>query len=497
MKIKECLENISKSELNKILAYNNFTEWDITNDYDIRKLLGNLKINLSKLEETDFKILKNVINNKEVKKVSKVLTSSGYVFKINEKYVVSDEIKKCLENIGFDAEQIFINNQILIFYIFANGVLKLDKLLALAKASGYKGTEDDAIDIFLYGGLLDLQNRIVFFNDYAENVYKQDVKFRKVVNAPLDKYKIFNTDDMLSIYSTYNHLVKKTVEELLKSANVDSEGIDILNTYLNCLVLYQEPDAKKIDKILKTTNYKLSNEVKNRLLAILNFSSSLMPKWLLNGGGTYDNKNSLYNHISDSLHDMIKNLMASENETTASYTDFVEAYVITNGAITIDKLMALLEQSNCDVDKKTVLDYIESDSKYSTYKGYINPTNNSKYLLDKVIEKKEKLSEYKVISNPLEVLDKVDAIFDKVNILNAEFKLSEEMINYLLKNLFSFGITIADFDMALENSNVIMSDGVKKRYLEELNVITEELPVWIYNGYTKKEYKKINKDKKE
>ena len=454
-------------------------------------------MSLSRLEEADFKILKNIINNKEIKKVSKALTSSGYVFKINEKYVVSDEIKKYLENIGFDAEKIFINNQILIFYIFANGVLKLDKLLVLAKASGYKGTLDDAVDILLYGGCLDLQNKMVFYNDYAKNVYKQDVKFRQAVNAPLDKYMIFNTDDMTSVYGTYKNLVRKSVEELLKKANIDDEGIDILNTYFDCMILYQEPDAKKIDKILKTTNYKLSNEVKNRLLVTLKFSSSLMPKWLLNGGGTYDNKNSLHNYISDSLHDMIKKLkVLGGNKPTASYTDFVDAYIEINGAITIDKLMELLAQSKCDVDKKTVLDYIESDSRYSIYKGYINPTNNYEYLLDKVIEKKEKSSEYKVISNPDEVLDKVDAIFDKINILNAEFKITNEMIDYLIENLFPFSITSDDFDIALEDNNVVMSDGVKKRYLEELGVITKELPVWIYNGYSEKEFKELNKKQK-
>lgn len=496
MKIKECLENISKSELNKILAYNNFTEWDIANDYDIRKLLGKLKMNLPRLEEADFKILKNIINNKEVKKMSKVLTASGYVFKINEKYVVSEEIKTYLENTGFDAKKVFINNQIIIFYIFANGVLKLDKLLALAKKSGYAGTEEDVVDIFLYGDLIDLQNRMVFYNNYAKSIYEQDVKFRKAVNAPLDKYVIFNSDDMTSAYGTYSKFIKKSVEELLKSANIDGEGIDVLSSYFSCLLLYQEPDAKKIDKILKTTNYKLPNEVKKHLLLILKFSSSLMPKWLLNGGN-YDNKDSLQNHILESLQDMIKKLkVLGENKTTASYTEFVRAYVEINGAVTIDKLMELLGQSNCYVDKKTVLDYINSDSEYSIYKGYINLTNNYEYLLDKVIEKKEKLSEYKVISNPSELLDKVDAIFDKINILKAEFKLTEEMIDYLTENLFPFGITADGFDMALKDNNVVMSDGVKKRYLEELKVITEELPVWIYNGYSEKEFKKLNKKSK-
>lgn len=118
-----------------------YSEEKLTIEQLEEQILVNFSIKSITFSDKEFKCLFDLKDNKKIDKIENYLLDMGYVYKIKNEYVLPEEIYILLEMFGdLDSKDERLTPMVS-FYISANGVLDIDKLVELVCKSGIKITK--------------------------------------------------------------------------------------------------------------------------------------------------------------------------------------------------------------------------------------------------------------------------------------------------------------------------------------------------------------------
>lgn len=514
MKLKKCLEKISKKDFRALLEYYGLRDEDDLKNNNINCLNDVILSYVKYLDDKDIKTMNDILSGKVVGKNAEKLLQKGLVFNISKKLVICDEVKTEIDAFSDKESRLHARALKLLFYVFANGAIKEDYLLILAKKIDSLDDPKELVEVVKnFEGIVS-EDGLIFYNEYVQDGYKNDEEFQEAVNTPLKYYRIFSSDEMTELNNFYQKGFVESIARLFFESDSSYEKLEDVTDFVEetFVGMMLDNSGVKLDNRLKKHHLKLANHSKRSLEEFLVSSTMILPNWFENGAlimdviGVDDSGFSLRNisvmamtvdyYDDDSFLDNMKEMGLSDDEEKYSDYGYIEGYLTINGVLRVDKLMELLKKSNVSLTKSEVINYIEDNESLFLKDDYVSAFDNIDFAMKTLLTNKEKLGKYKIIDDQEDLYMSLNEIMINVDFLLREYKINEEVSRYIMANLIMTGSAKKCLENFDDVSNFKMSEKVKKRFLSELTELVEDLPAWIYNGYSEKEFKKLNKKTK-
>lgn len=181
--------------------------------------------------------------------------------------------------------------------------------------------------------------------------------------------------------------------------------------------------------------------------------------------------------------------------------DYVSAYMTYNGIISKKELQRLLKENHdFDISIKE-LDEIINDLEMVIGDDYYSLFDSNDLLEELVLPNKSKFKKYKIIDiddvGGLDALESLDIdirrYLNSINIKNSKINEIEANISILINtNIYSE----EGLKSLLEDMNINLTKNNFKELTSIINKYKNDIPIWAFNGYTKKEVNSIPKEKK-
>lgn len=207
-------------------------------------------------------------------------------------------------------------------------------------------------------------------------------------------------------------------------------------------------------------------------------------------------KEILRNLDIDSLDIDADNVIYMPNEE-----DYVSAYMTYNGIIYKTELQRLLKE-NHDFDVPIEeLDEIINDLEMVIGDDYYSLFESDNLLEELVLPNKSRFKKYKIVDiNDFTGLDALESLdidirkyLNSINIKNSKINEIEANISILINtNIYSE----EGLKSLLEDMNINLTKNNFKELTSIINKYKNDIPIWVFNGYTKKEVNSIPREKK-
>ena len=181
--------------------------------------------------------------------------------------------------------------------------------------------------------------------------------------------------------------------------------------------------------------------------------------------------------------------------------DYVSAYMTYNGIIYKTELQRLLKE-NHDFDVPIEeIDEIINDLEMVIGDDYYSLFESDNLLEELVLPNKSRFKKYRIVDiNDFTGLDALESLdidirkyLNSINIKNSKINEIEANISILINtNIYSE----EGLKSLLEDMNINLT---KKNYKELTTIINKyknDIPIWVFNGYTKKEINSIPREEK-
>ena len=184
-------------------------------------------------------------------------------------------------------------------------------------------------------------------------------------------------------------------------------------------------------------------------------------------------------------------------DETLTDDDYVNLYVLYNGVIERQKLKEMLKDNhNLDYTLKEMDDTIEQVGLKIVGDSYYIPFLQEDLAESKVIPYKKLLNKYKVLSNDdLKYFTIIDTLSLKIDTLLDKLKIKD----YLLKELEASIIILISINEPyipflryfFKSNKIKIKESLFKELLSIIDIYKDDIPVWIYNGYSMREFSKL------
>ena len=181
--------------------------------------------------------------------------------------------------------------------------------------------------------------------------------------------------------------------------------------------------------------------------------------------------------------------------------DYVSAYMTYNGIIYKKELQKLLKE-NHDFDVPIEeLDEIIGDLEMVIGDDYYSLFESDNLLEELVLPNKSRFKKYKIVDiNDFTGLDALESLdidirkyLNSINIKNSKINEIEANISILINtNIYSE----EGLKSLLEDMNINLTKNNFKELTSIINKYKNDIPIWVFNGYTKKEVNSIPREKK-
>ena len=181
--------------------------------------------------------------------------------------------------------------------------------------------------------------------------------------------------------------------------------------------------------------------------------------------------------------------------------DYVSAYMTYNGIIYKKELQKLLKE-NHDFDVPIEeLDEIINDLEMVIGDDYYSLFESDNLLEELVLPNKSRFKKYKIVDiNDFTGLDALESLdidirkyLNSINIKNSKINEIEANISILINtNIYSE----EGLKSLLEDMNINLTKNNFKELTSIINKYKNDIPIWVFNGYTKKEVNSIPREKK-
>lgn len=459
MNIKECIEKMTSEELEKLKQKYNAE--------DIDDIVNNIIINTSEkaifLTDDEIKILAYFDDNE----VSDYLLDNDYILKVNGKYIVYDRIKK-LANFFIDSNYLNRKYFTVMFYVTINGKISFKDVMRLCRKSGVAISFKELDEIINIHDL-DVDDNFIY-DELTEDLPTSVSKEYKAFD--LHMIYIFN-------YLFLNYYPNKIMHIIGKYMHTDEKENDC--RAFCAFSMNGDKVFTDLDEILKSFNIKLPYKVKCELIELLTQMHDYLPNYIYKGNPPIIEEGKM---SEEEYYDYIKKI--SIKYVDKNIVNYIKAYVCINGILDIDKLIEILEKNhNIHVSKEDIKIF----AKYSD----LHHTNNTLSLLpiDSVTSLfeilKTKNINYKIIDNPVKVIESFkDGVKQIESIIKKHIDDEKAISTFVVCALIGF-VDMKNIKKFLDVSDAHLSENEIKSIISDVCKITDNLPCWLYNGFTKKE----------
>ena len=486
MNLEKCLESLSEKEYEKLRKLYSDEELSI-NDL-AREIYISFFSNSLVFTDEELNALRLLSEKKEVKKVSKYLLKYGYVYKIDDKYVLPDNFKSSVCAFFQDLPVRERKVLVLSFYMSSNGVLELNTLIKLMDKSGAKITKDEAIDISKENNYV-IDNNMIYLNEF---VLKNFDKNAFATNAYVPKeYKVFDLKEMLDIIYLKEDFFSSRLFELLKDKVSDITKVSIFIDFISVLAFAEFFSLKTFDFLLKKFDIKLKSEEKKEILNFISGVTVILPCWFYKGYSFIEIHNG-----SKECTNMIKKMVddAKKYDIKVDLYNYVFAYVTINGIIEADKLLDIFkEHHNIVLEKELLFELIKVEDYIKEKNGYLFLFDDDEDMFNYLLNEKKKVSSYKLIDNFEEILSEFERNCNKLDELLLSYGLKGEVCD-LTRVLLLFGnLSKLSLEGILSYYNINLDLKKFSNLFKEINSLKKDFRLWYLNGYKLFEIENVNK----
>lgn len=485
--LKNYLDNISNKYLNEL--YNNleFKEDKLSKKENVLlSINANIMKTIVSLTSEDIEQIKQVISGNIPEKINDVLKDT-YIFYDkygDKKYFITDDIKEMANKLNIDEMENDKKVTYIVFYIEANGVIKIDKLIELVKETGISITKKEIKDILKESNYY-INNDIIFISKalfesgIGSKLLKEKEKIPYVTYSQIEVILLAPIITSCEYFEKINNIINKKIKDEIE-AEITTE---LILTAVRMLVDYEN----EVLNILKQSNIKLSNKDMEKLFDILEETSKVYPKWSLNGEMPEDFDFDDEDYDEEGPFEELP-----EEEKTEIY---ISQYMAINGIIKIEKMLEILEHHNIKTTKTELIKAVKNIEDITIYKEYICFEDTEKNI-DEILMLKT-TSNFKLIEDVDQFIDEMEYNSQKVKDICLDYGISEETSEGIL-TFITFGVFNKDFlnSFLMENNSIIPKNLLDNLY-KELSKASKDIRTWKYNGYTENEIRLLPKQKKQ
>lgn len=459
--LKECLKTLSKEEIEYI-------DKKIPNELKQGKKLDNIEafitsfasMTINVMSMKNAQLIKDVIDGKEVGKDIEKFVNLNFIFKIEDKYIVPKEIREIFENETMEERNARLIEGAYNFYLNINGVLNIDTLVDLLNKSDIELTREEVLE---RSTDYILDNDKIYLNALAIEL---DKKYDIYNNNKNNEYATYKLEDMMFLaywMEEHDHLEK--ISNILGSKLQDNQLVEqiIFDTFEIMMAGYNTQE--EIYSYLETFNVKLTKKEKVAIENTIDEVHSFLPLWSKNGK---------------------MNIKIDEMDEEDLSAEYIEAYILINGLIEIDKLQELLEKNHSiKLTKKEIEHQVLRIEDITMTNNIIHVSDFPPELMKELELAKKRMGEYKKIENLEALYKQLDAEDNEIAEIGKKYKLVLDVIEDIQSFMIMAGFNKEAIEDILQVANVTLSSKNKKDLFADLRQVAMNMPMWMFNGYSK------------
>ncbi len=488
MNLKKCLERLNEKEYEKVRKL--YSDDKLSIDDLVRQMCIGFTSNGIFFTDEELNVLRLLSEKKEVKKVSKYLLKYGYVYKIDDKYILPDDFGFCVNSFFQDNSVRERKALVLSFYMSSNGGLKLDNLIELMGKSGVKITKNEALDIARENDYM-VDNDMIYLNELVSRHFGE-VLFCDNPDIPKE-HKVFDLKEMFDIIYLKEDFFPNKLFGLLndKISNTDKAGF--FTDFVSVFSFAEFFSEETFDILLKKFNMKLDNKDKEEILEFIWEVTYILPCWLLKGYSFSEIQDGSKKCI-DAIKKMVKE--DEKNDFKSNLYNSVFAYVTINGLIEVDKLIDIFkEHHNIVLEKELLLELIKLEDYIKEKDGYLYIIDDDKDMFNYLINEKKKVSSYKIIDDFREILNEFNGNCDKFDKLLLSYGIKGEACDVTRTFLLYDNLSKFSLVGILSSYNINLDSKKFSKLFNDIKVLRRNFRLWSLNGYKESEIN-VNVNKK-
>ena len=233
----ECLSKLDKKEISnlygKLAKELKSNKKNITTEEKLECIATNIAMSYPiisfTLTDEETKQLNDIIKGKKISNISSKLINNNFIFKENDNYIIPEEIKEMTLFVQNKNQQKEKHLFVFSYYMEVNGVLEVNKLIELIKATGFNLTKKQIIEYATYKEFI-VEGNLIYFNELAKHLDDvMDIHNLKKEN----KYKEFTIEEMLGLQIELAE--ENYVEQISKILSKKVKNKQNLNAYSNAI----------------------------------------------------------------------------------------------------------------------------------------------------------------------------------------------------------------------------------------------------------------------
>ncbi len=486
--LDECLALLSAREIEEM--YRGFLEMDDNPprklnkkdklEYVLYSLMATYNTFLFMVEADLLADVQDIIENNASNEMYDMLISEHILFDNGESYFLPAEFKELFDiamSKGFDVVK---TNVLVDYYVTANGVIGVGKIIELVKESGFDITKKDIVKLAGDGEFI-VDKDMVYYSEFARYMNKEGL----LVNQMDDEYKIVDfptaIEEVLYLRDIFG------IDDILEKIGVfpkdEEKRRDIKSDICSLILSGYDDDERALDYILDKYDIDISDENREMLFGFLCEISHDTPSWILNG---YSAHELFCDEEDDGEEDF-------NDETFDTFSDmekaglYISDYVLINGIISINKLWEILtKEHNLGITKRDVINLVKNNpivGNMSLIKDYACYTKFSNKEISLITTLKRRES-YRIIDSPTAFSLSENDNFTEFEILCNKYGLNDACKSDLFFALH-LGTLNKEFikQMITENCNILLPIMINTLYKDLMNLMNNTR-MWSLNGFT-------------
>ena len=445
----------------------------------IADALTSFMINIITFTDAEVKQFNDLIEGKSIKNISPKFTNNSFVLKIDDQYIIPNEIKEMYTSELITKAQESKEILVLSYYLEVNGVLEINQLIKLMKASGISITKKKIIDYSKENGYI-IKKDLIYINQLAVLI-DQDLNIHHLKKE--NAYREFVIEEMIATQlemeeENYEDKIKAILSKKTKNKQTLLCDASIIYNMIGVGYDYQQ----NIVEFLESQKIKLNESEQEKLMTLADEIYWYYPSWELNG---YCEAELSEDEFEDEVFEDL-----SPKEQVEAY---INVYLTLNGVMPIDKLLEILTINHkLNITKNDLIKIASKVEETTIFNNYLC-IEGAEEIIDEIMPIKNMLNQYKVIEDIDEIIDEIWSITNRIVDLGLEYNLDEEVASGLEQIMRMGGIDEEILEAFLEDNDYKLSPKKQKELLKELSLIQKDVRVWELNGFKKSELTRLNK----
>ena len=460
MNLEDIIKKMNKKELNRLCK-----KYNLNNKESLINRFKCNFYNISYLTDDEISYLAKGLVNENI---PAYLLENDFILNIEQNYVIPKEISNIARDY-LDVDSLKRKILIVQFYLSINGCIPIKELLRLCRKTGVKVSLNDLIKI-LDGSNYYIENNLVVSDENKEPCLDSSCEY-----YVYDIHHIKNI--LLLMFGYFSYAIDSLLDKFVPDDSIE------IGLYMVKLLLNGTFVQNSISDILKEEKIHLPKRLLSEFTEVIAQAMNSCPCSLYKGmsfsvfNGDFNEEK--YYSLVDDLCSLYK----------LNIRSILCVYLLVNHILPVDKFLKLLKEKHhiyilpsllfsvlCDIDCYVQDDYIV--------------VFKEKFILPNLHLFKERIDDYKYISDPQEFTKEYNKRLDKVVNTCMKYGIDEKTANEFYV-LLTVGI-YKDNDVFNYYSdglyNLIPKDIVDKLF-KELDSVIVNMPCFIYNGYSYKEIK--------